>query len=121
MRAKDALALKRDIRSNKGLKDRGLLDHVFLKRQDRMASEKPVADRVKECAAILTDIQSLGIPSFSPELAKLRGHMNEYIRDGTCWSGVIDFSAYGRIAEVVFPRRADKPVEVLLRVPRAKR
>lgn len=86
-----------------------------------MASEKPVADRVKECMAILNDIQALGIPSLSPELVKLRGHMNEYIRDGTCWTGVIDFSAYGRIAEVILPRRADKAVEVLLRVPRARR
>jgi len=86
-----------------------------------MASEKPVADRVKECMAILNDIQALGIPQFSPELSKLRGHMNEYIRGGTCWSGIIDFSAYGRIAEVVLPRRADKAVEVLLRVPRASR
>ncbi len=86
-----------------------------------MASEKPIADRVKECTAILNDIQALGIPHFSPELAKLRGHMNEFIRDGTCWSGAIDFSAYGRIAEVVLPRRADKAVEVVLRVPRASR
>jgi len=90
-------------------------------RKVKMASEKPVGDRVKECMAILNDIQSLGIPQLSPELSKLRGHMNEYIRDGTCWSGIIDFSAYGRIAEVVLPRRADKAVEVLLRVPRASR
>ena len=86
-----------------------------------MASEKPVGDRVKECAAILNDITALGIPSLSPEVAKLRGHMNDYIRDGTPWSGTIDFSAYGRIAEVVLPRRADKAVEVVLRLPRAKR
>jgi hypothetical protein len=86
-----------------------------------MASEKHISDRVKECSAILNDIQSLGIPHYSPELTKLRDHMNDYIRDGTCWSGTIDFSAYGRLAEVVLPRRADKAVEVLLRVPRARR
>lgn len=86
-----------------------------------MASEKPLTDRVQECTAILRDIHSLGIPNFSPELLKLRGHMNDYIRDGTSWSGTIDFSAYGRIAEVVLPRRADKAVEILLRVPRARR
>ena len=84
-------------------------------------SEKPVADRIKECMAILSDIQSLGIPQSCPELLELRGHMNDYIRTGLCWSGRIDFSAYGRIAEVTLPRRADKPVEVLLRVPRASR
>ena len=87
----------------------------------RMASEKPVGDRVKECMAILNDITALGIPSLCPEVTKLRGHMNDYIRDGTCWSGTIDFSAYGRIAEVVLPRRADKAVEVLLRVPRIRK
>jgi hypothetical protein len=86
-----------------------------------MASEKPLGERVKECTAILNDIESLGIPRFSPELTKLRGRINDYIRDGTCWSGTIDFSAYGRIAEVVLPRRADKAVEVLLRVARARR
>ena len=112
MNALDALAQSLDTRHIK---------RAFLHAQRRMASEKPVSDRVKECAAILNDIAALGIPSLSPELAKLREHMNAYIRDATCWSGTIDFSAYGRIAEVVLPRRADKAVEVLLRVPRVKR
>ncbi len=80
--------------------------------------EKPVSDRIKECTTILNDIQGLGIPHFAPEMVKLRTRMNEYIRDGTTWSGTIDFSEYGRIAEVVLPRRADKAVEVMLRVPR---
>lgn len=86
-----------------------------------MASEKPLDERVKECTSILRDIHALGIPNFSPELEKLRGHMNNYIREGTPWSGTIDFSAYGRIAEVILPRRADKAVEVLFRIPRARR
>lgn len=86
-----------------------------------MASEKPVSDRVKECMTILNDIKSLGIPSLCPELVKLRGHMNDYIKTGTPWSGTIDFSTYGRIAEVILPRRADKAVEVLLRLPRVRR
>jgi hypothetical protein len=83
-----------------------------------MASEKPVSDRVRECVSILKDIEGLGIPMLGPEVSKLREHFNDYIRDGTCWSGTIDFSAYGRIAEVVLPRRNDKAVEVLFRVPR---
>jgi hypothetical protein len=80
-----------------------------------MASDKPIGDRIKECTAILNDIAGLGIPSCSPELAKLRSRMNTYIRDGMYWSGTIDFSEYGRVAEVVLPRRADRAVEVLLR------
>jgi hypothetical protein len=81
-----------------------------------MASDKPIGERIKECTTILNDITGLGIPSSSPELVKLRSRMNTYIRDGTFWSGTIDFSEYGRIAEVVLPRRADRAVEVLLRV-----
>ena len=77
-----------------------------------------MSDRVRECVSILKDIDGLGIPMLGPEVGKLREHFNAYIRDGTCWSGTIDFSAYGRIAEVVLPRRADKAVEVLFRVPR---
>jgi hypothetical protein len=86
-----------------------------------MACEKPVGDRIKECAVILNDIKSLGIPEKCPEVEQLRSVMNDYIRDGTTWSGTIDFSAYGRIAEVVLPRRADKAVEVTLRLPRVRR
>ena len=82
------------------------------------ASEKPVADRIKECVTILKDIEGLGIPNNSPEVALLRTHFNNYIKDGTCWSGTVDFRAYGRIAEVSLPRRADRAVEVRLRLPR---
>lgn len=85
-----------------------------------MISEKPIGDRIKECTAILNDIKALGIPCGSPEVTLLRTHINAYIRDGTTWCGTIDFSAYGRMADVTLPRRADKAVEVLLRVPRLK-
>lgn len=86
-----------------------------------MECEKPKADRLKECVAILKDLQGLGIPYDCPEVLKLRTHINAYVNDGVCWEGRIDFSFYGRIAEVKFPRRADRAVELLLRVPRAGR
>ncbi len=85
-----------------------------------MKTEKPKEDRVRECVAILRDIQALGIPFHSPEVAELKSHIDAYILEGTVWEGTVNFLAYGRIAEVTLPRRADKPVEVRLRVPRAK-
>lgn len=95
--------------------------HLFLRRKKRMECEKPKADRLKECVAILKDLQGLGIPYDCPEVLKLRTHINAYVNDGVCWEGRIDFSFYGRIAEVKLPRRADRAVELLLRVPRAGR
>ena len=84
-----------------------------------MSSEKPQADRIQETIAILQKIRELGIPLDSPEVTELKGHFNAYIKEGVCWSGTISFSRYGRIVDVNLPRRADKLVEVTLRLPRA--
>jgi len=84
-----------------------------------MKTEKPVADRVKETIELMRNIEGLGIPLDCSEVAELRTHLNEYIKDGTCWEGTIDFLRFGRMAEVSLPRRADKTIEVKLRVPRA--
>ena len=94
---------------------------AFLRNNHRMECEKPKEERLKECVAILKDLQGLGIPYDCPEVMKLRTHISAYVNDGICWEGRIDFSFYGRIAEVKFPRRADRAVELLLRVPRAGR
>jgi hypothetical protein len=84
-----------------------------------MSTEKPQADRIKETMTILQKFRELGIPLDSPEVSELKGRFNDYIRDGTCWSGAISFAKYGRIVDVNLPKRADKLVEVTLRLPRA--
>ncbi len=81
-------------------------------------SDKPQAERIKECVHILREIVGLGIPIHAPEVQELKQHIDSYIKEGVCWSGSVNFSAYGRIAEVDLPRRADKFVEVTLRKPR---
>jgi hypothetical protein len=84
-----------------------------------MTTEKPVGDRVKETVELMRSIKGLGIPLDCSEVAELRSRLNEYIKNGTCWEGTIDFLRFGRMAEVSLPRRADKVIEVKLRVPRA--
>jgi hypothetical protein len=83
-----------------------------------MTTEKPKELRVKETVELLKKFPTLGIPLDSPEVMELRGHLNAYINDGTVWSGTVSFRAYGRMAEVTLPKRADKPIEVLLRACR---
>ena len=82
-------------------------------------TEKPKEDRVKETVEILRSIKGLGISINEPEVIELRGHFRKYIEEGICWAGSINFLRFGRMAEVNLPRRADKMVEVTLRVPRA--
>jgi len=80
---------------------------------------KPQGERLKESVRILKEIVGLGIPLVSPEVQELKGHLDAYVKDGTAWQGTISFQAYGRIAEVNIPKRADKTIEIKLRVPRA--
>ena len=79
-------------------------------------SEKPEADRLKESIAVLKKLtQDLGIPYSSPEIQELKARFDDYIRNGTCWSGTISFAAYGRTAVVNLPRSAKKTIEITLK------
>jgi hypothetical protein len=81
-------------------------------------SEKPKEDRLKESLEIFRSLQSLGIPWDAPEVCELKSYIDAYVKDGICWSGTVSFLRFGRIAEVNLPRRADKQIEVKLRIPR---
>jgi hypothetical protein len=81
-------------------------------------TEKPREERIKEVVTIFKKFRELGIPLETPEVQEVKLHTDAYINDGICWSGTINFQRFGRMAEVVLPRRADKLVEVTLRLPR---
>ena len=97
------------------------LTYVVIGMDKAVITEKPQADRIKETMEILKSINILGIPLNSPEVNELKGHFNNYVKDGTCWAGSISFERFGRIVDVNLPKRADKLVEVTLRLPRVKR
>jgi hypothetical protein len=82
-----------------------------------MATEKPIATRLKEVVELLGKLTGdLGIPLESPEVQELKGHLDAYVRDGTCWTGSVSFAAWdNRVAHVVLPRSATKPIEVVLK------
>ena len=78
--------------------------------------EKPIKERVSECVAITKKlVDSLYLPDDSPEIVELREHMNTYIRTGTPWVGVVDFSRWGRMAHCNFHTKAGKTIEVTLK------
>jgi len=80
-------------------------------------SEKPQAEKLKECIAVLKKLTvDLGIPYNSPEVLELKKRFDDYIHNGTCWSGTVSFAAYGRIANVKLPYSSNRTVEVTLKV-----
>ena len=83
-----------------------------------MKTEKPIPLRLKESIEILKKITGRGIPLESTEVQELKQRFDAYIKEGECWTGTISFAAYGRIADVNLPKRADKTIEVTLRVPK---
>jgi hypothetical protein len=80
-------------------------------------TEKPLAKRLKEVVELLGKLTGeLGIPLESPEVQELKGHLDAYVRDGLCWSGTVSFEAWDhRVAHVVLPKSATKPIEVVLK------
>jgi hypothetical protein len=78
--------------------------------------DKIQGDRVKESIMLLKQLKDLGVGDTTPSLAILRTHMNDWIRTGTPWAGSIEFPSYGRVAEVILPRRADRTASLYFRI-----
>ena len=79
-------------------------------------TEKPKEKRLQEIIEILKKIEGLGIPIESEEVQELKSHFDRYLHSGICWKGTVPFRNYDRIADVVLPKKANKTIEVTLRV-----
>jgi hypothetical protein len=74
-----------------------------------------MSTRIEQCISVIKQIRDLGIPNEYPPLKELSKRMSDYIKTGDPWSGKIKFEAYGRVADVILPRRADRDISVTLR------
>lgn len=80
-----------------------------------MISKKPKESRVRESVTLLKKFTQLGIPLTDPGVRELKQHLDEYIKEGTCWQGNILFYRFGRMAEVNLPEKAEDTIEVTLK------
>ncbi len=71
--------------------------------------------RIEECLLVMKQIRDLGIPTEYPPLRELSKRLSDYVKTGDPWTGKIKFEAYGRVAEVILPRKADRQISVLLK------
>jgi hypothetical protein len=63
----------------------------------------------------MREVKELGFPSDYPPMKELSKRLSDYIKTGEPWSGKIKFELYGRIADVILPRKADRQITVVLR------
>lgn len=71
--------------------------------------------RVEECIRIMKQLYDFGIPVEYPPLKELSKRLSDYVKTGEPWAGEIKFEAYGRVAYIILPRKADRQISVVLR------
>ena len=79
--------------------------------------EKPVADRIRECVAILKKLtDELGIDPQNPSIQVLKKRMGEYWRNGKLAEEVLPLFGYDRSILYKFPRWSNQSVQMMLKV-----
>lgn len=71
--------------------------------------------RIEECLRIMREVYQLGFPTEYPPVKELSKRLSDYVKTGEPWSGKIKFEAYGRVADVILPRKTDRQILVVFR------
>lgn len=72
-------------------------------------------NRIEECIRVMKEVKDLGFPSDYPPMKELSKRLSDYVKTGEPWAGKIKFELYGRVADVILPRKADRQITVVLR------
>lgn len=72
-------------------------------------------NRIEECIRVMKQIRDLGIPADYPPFKELSRRLSDYVKTGEPWSGKIKFEAYGRVADIILPRKEDRQIGIVLR------
>ena len=79
---------------------------------------KSKEDRLKEGLNLLKQLRDAGVKEQSYGYIELKGHVSEWISGDGSWDGMIDFSDYGRMAEVSLPRYDNRAAGINFKVKR---
>lgn len=71
-----------------------------------MSAEKTKEERVREGIALLRQLQDIGVDPADPQFCVLKERVSDWVKTGDPWAGKIPFPSYGRVAEVLLPRKA---------------
>jgi hypothetical protein len=80
---------------------------------------KPREERIIEAFQVMKSLRDdLKLPMSHPSVLELKKVLDEWILNGKTFEDTLDFSDFGRMAEVKCPSRSDKALEVKLRIVR---
>ncbi len=71
--------------------------------------------RLEKSLGIMRQLNELGIPVEYPPRLELSRRLSDYVKTGEPWSGKIKFEAYGRVADIILPRKETVDIQVVLR------
>ena len=80
---------------------------------------KTVQDRMTETIRLLKQVLDLGIAETDPGYQDLKNHLTDWVKseDTHVKEHVIEFTRYGRKANLTLPWKSGKPCEFLLKAP----
>ena len=77
---------------------------------------KSKTDRLKEGVAILKQLRDGGVKEHSLGYLDLKTKISEWVNSENSWDGSIDFSEYGRVADVELPRYDNRAAGINFKV-----
>lgn len=69
-------------------------------------AEKTKEDRVKEGINLLMKLKEVGVSSTDASYREVQEHISDWVNTGDPWIGKVEFYRYGRVAEILLPRKA---------------
>ena len=74
------------------------------------------SDRLKEGISILKQLRDAGVKEHSLGFIELKTKISEWVNSENAWDGTIDFSEYGRVADVELPRYDNRAAGINFKV-----
>ncbi len=74
------------------------------------------SERLKEGIAILKQLRDAGVKEHSLGYLDLKAKISEWVNSENSWDGSIDFSEYGRVADVELPRYDNRAAGINFKV-----
>ncbi len=79
------------------------------------ADDKPKVDRLKEGIQILQKLREVGIMDAEPGFREVQELIRVWVAGGEAVQARVEFPRYGRVAELLLPRRARNQATCVLK------
>lgn len=82
---------------------------------------KPQSERIKESVTVLKKLKDLDVLTNDAGYLEIKERLDDWIKGGDKWSGIIEFSRLDQKAELDIPTKPGKELMVKLLAPRVRR